>query len=54
LVHQEFNKKVSDQKGWDGFLDGRYALPGVYVVLVKLLLKNGNTKEISSTVTLLR
>ena len=54
VMHQEYNVKIQDQRGWDGTLEGQYALPGVYAVLMEIKLKNGRVKQKASDITLLR
>ncbi len=54
VMHQEYNVDIMNQVGWDGIYDGRYALPGVYVLLMEIRLKNGRVIQKSSDITLLR
>lgn len=54
VMHQEYDINIADQRGWDGNYDGRYALPGVYVVLMEVRLKNGAVTKKTTDLTLIR
>lgn len=54
VVHREENISIPDQQGWNGTLDGRFVVPGVYVVLLDVILKNGRNVKKAFDLTLIR
>lgn len=56
LVHEEENYALGSQEfiKWDGTLDGKLCLPGVYVYMVKAKLINGKNHIFTGDITLMR
>ena len=54
MVYQSENDFSSSVSGWNGYFRGQLAPPSVYVVVVDVLLKNGERRVETGDVTLIR
>lgn len=52
LVHR--SKDFEDLKLWDGRINGKLAMPGVYAYLLEVILVDGNTYNVHGGVTIIR